>query len=410
MTINIIADGVTDNADTLDAITAGNIPYTFPSGVIYTSRPFTPPRNARTMGQGVGATIIRGSGQTPVVRRVEASHLPTAFNITMGAMTIDANGYSGNAVEFGYFNEFLLDDIEIINASGGSTGRGLFIQECYLGKAHKLRAYGHSLACVWLAKGNKNNTGPNNFHLESADIIGNNMPSCIGLYAEDTQGILIDGRCDFEGSGNGNKAIDIRRCDNVTIKNNYIELWRNGAIFGDGGGNTRIFVEENEINALSDVICDFGTITSETRNQTIVVGGNKFMDLRPRNHPSGPQKCVRIGNAQEFAWSKQNLTSSGDMCELYDQSPKTGGIFVNTESISVQTLTGGDATIRTVSVPGARPLDPVQVSFNQCPLGITMYGQVSSSGNSVNIAIENTASGTIPAFSGQIRVVVTKIH
>lgn len=393
-----VGDGVANDTAAFQAAIATGRSLLIPAGTYLITTALVPAVNTMWCGEGVSRTVLKGGGTNKVIARVEAAHLPTTFNIAMRDFSVNGNGYAGPAAHFAYFNELFLSNMEFYGTTGSALGVGLKIEEVYLWLVQKCRFHDNTFAGIHLPKGTKNLTGANAGAILNGDFIGNNQPQSFGIIGDTVQNLLIQGN-DFEGSGNGNKAIDLRNCEGVTIADNYIELWVNGAIILDGGGNRRFSIRDNVINSQALYVCDLTHPT--TPNNNIDFTRNRFADV------TGSQTCVRIGTATNVTFCG-NDRNSGNMCELYAESPNGRGFISQTVAYTGSaTLAAKDGSGQTVTVNGARLGDRVTVSFDGNKPGVIWAAQVVAA-NSVYVVNFNTGSASVSAVAGNVTVAVHK--
>jgi len=229
--------------------------------------------------------------------------------------------------------------------------------------------------------------------------MGNNQALFIGLAFDRGQNILVFSN-DFEGSGNGNKAIDLNGVEGVHILQNYIELWVGAAIAANNGlGNDRVTIEQNVINANSTQVCNFNDTT--VANDRITFRANRFADI------TGGQTCVLFGNTTNVVFV-DNDPAAGVPADLYAASPRTVQALTGSTTWDPGSFADGASLNNNVTVTGAAVGDACAVSFSTIGTrNILITGHVSAA-NTVRCVLFNKEGSAVDLTSGTLRAWVFK--
>lgn len=272
-----------DNTDAINAaISASERPVLIP-GMFNVSGPIYLKRGVDLVGLSRVYCGINQTGPHPVLVKQEPNHnqqnrLESSISnlkLSGGTVGIDLS---------------MLDMVRVDNCWLTGMSEGVRLTNVYHYAIRDSVIEDCSIACINLQS--SNGVGCNRGEISGNELIGNNQSSCIGININGGQEIVINNN-DLEGSGNGSKAIDMNGTEGVLVQGNYIELWVNGAIVANsGGGNKRLRVVHNVINALSTNICNLNDTV--TPNDNIIFAHNRFADS------SSSQTCILVGNTTNF--------------------------------------------------------------------------------------------------------------
>jgi hypothetical protein len=234
--------------------------------------------------------------------------------------------------------------------------------------------------------------GPNN------DVNGNNMAIFIGIAVEVAQNVVITGN-NFEGSGSGRKAVDLRGSDGVWICGNYIEHWVDAAITATSGWtNSRLFVMENVIHARNTATC---YLDNSAPNDNVVFALNRFPDLRPE------QIAVNVGSTTNFC-EFNNDSGVRSITESYSRSCITARALQASVTWAPSVMVSGAVVAVNVNVPGAAVGDTCLASFDQLGANNVMISSHVSAANTVRVMLLNQEATMVGYAAGTLNVKVFK--
>jgi hypothetical protein len=326
-------------------------------------------------------------------------------NLSDAHIRIESIGFVGTpaaigALHFSKVNYLLVRDCAFERFFGDAkTVRGVGIQmtECFIwGVEHchfediglvGLNLAGDEYGC------NHGVFGPNN------EVIGNSRATFTGISIDTAQNVVITSN-DFEGSGNGGKAIELRGSEGIWICGNYMEKWKKAAIAANAGeGNKRVFIMENAIHAESSNICDFNN--SAKPNENVVVALNRFIDAR------ASQTCVLVGTTHTFC-EFNNDPNLGRITEVYSPSSITARALEKSLGWNFQAIASGAAGAVVVDVPGAVVGDVCVASFDQIAAKDFLISAHVSAADTVRVVLMNKEATTVNFPPGTLRVKVFK--
>jgi len=233
------------------------------------------------------------------------------------------------------------------------------------------------------------------------EVIGNDRPNFIGVSVNTSQNITITGN-DFEGSTNGNKAIDLSGSEGVFITNNYIEQWVGAAIAANSGlRNRRVLIMGNALHTVASrlEVCNFNNVASP--NDNVVVALNRFLDLTPS------QICAFVGTTTNFC-EFNNDPDSGKITEAYQPSCVTARAMQGSASWNPPSIASGAVAAIDIGVSGAAFGDACIASFDKLLTNNILISAHVSALNIVRIVLFNKAATAVDLAAGTVRVKVFK--
>lgn len=396
-------DGVTSDTVALQhaisvATVANGGEIFIPAGTLrLTAAQVLPPR---TSLKGVGRALskIKVDGSFVGLSVSTANHDPIQSQVHTRIEGIGFLGVSGalGALHFSKVNYVLLRDCAFEDFVG--TAFGVQMTQCYVwGVEHcifqNIGGVGLKLVAADGVGCNQGVFGPNN------EVIGNNQASFIGISVDRAQNVVITGN-DFEGSTNGNKAIDLEGTDGVWIAGNYIELWTQAAIAANSGpANRRLFIMENVINATSPQVCNFNNVANP--NSNVVVALNRFADL------GASQTCVFVGSTTNFC-EFNNDPDIGRITEGYSPSCAAARALEKNTAWNPAAIASGAVGAVSVNVPGAVVGDPCVASFDKVLTNNVLISAHVSAANTVRVVLFNKEGVSVDLPAGTVRVKVFK--
>jgi len=292
-------------------------------------------------GTGVAAVTLRGEG-SPRPRIVPASTSRSAVIRVQGRwnlenLQLDVGGARMFAVLFtGTAGQSSLSGSEL---NGGTSGAGVVvegasgitIQNNIVRHFIQSGTDSHGVAVVGPVRGLVIRN--NDIHHNSGDSI-----QCQG-YQAPVENVLIEGNTLHD---EGENAVDIKGCRNVTIRGNSMFGFPNAAVrpVGSSAGEaivlhqsaSSIVVQGNTISRAGRGV---SVLAASTPSESIWVKDNHFQDIR--NMPVGNGQAVRIARARKV-WVEGNLienTASYGLMLAADGTPVEGLVVRN------NTLKGG---------------------------------------------------------------------
>lgn len=392
-------DGVVDDTAAVQAaLTAGGEVY-FPPGTYRITSSLTLATNSVLRGAGRRNSIIKVDAAVIGAARVYASKLSTnVMKIEVRNLGFQGTATALGALHFDKGDHVVIDSCDFFDFTSVS-GYGVKLTNVYHWAISNCKFENIKIAGLYLVSAggvgcNAGVFGPNN------DLIGNNQASFIGLVMDLGQNILVYGN-NFEGSGNGNKAIDMNGTEGVLIFQNYIELWVAAAIAANNGlGNRRVTVEQNVIQANSTNICNFND-TSIT-NQRITFRGNRFADA------TGGQTCVVLGSTTNAVF-QDNDPASATPSDRHGASPQGVQALTGTVTWDPGSIADNASAATTLTVTGAAVGDPVAVTHDQIGArNMQITGHVQAA-NTVRVVLFNDDGAPVDLVSGTVRAWVFKL-
>lgn len=381
------------------ASAAGGGEIFIPQGVLrITSAQVLPLRTSlRGLGREISKIVIDGA-----FTGISVTALTHDWVASQAHTRIEGIGFSGasnaaGALHFARVDWVVVRDCAFRNFTA-STAVGITMTQCFRWTVEhcffeNITSVGLNLASESGVGCNHGVFGPNN------EVVGNNQASFIGLNLDRGQNITITGN-DFEGSGNGNKAIDMAGSDGIWICGNYIEQWTQAAIAANSGAaNHRTYVMENVIHASSTVVCNFNNVSAPNNN--IVFALNRFADI------AATQTCVFSGtttNLCEF----NNDPDLGKITEAYAPSCITARALQKSVAWDPGAVASGAVTAINVTVAGAVLGDPCISSFDQLSGNNWMISAHVSATNTVRVVLLNKEAVAIDCPAGTLRIKVFK--
>jgi len=393
-----VGDNTTDDTTAIqNALNMAQEVY-FPQGTYRITSSLNIPANTIIKGAGRRVSVIRVDGAFIGATRIYGSKLSTnVMKIRIQDMGFQGTATAVAALHFDKGDIVKVDSCDFYDfTASGATGIRMtnvyfwWVSDC---KFENIHTFGIRLLSASSVGCNAGICGPNN------DFIGNNQASFVGLSMDRGQNINVVSN-DFEGSGNGNKAIDMDGTEGILISQNYIELWVNGAISGNNGlGNRRVTIEQNVINANSTQVCNFNDAT--TPNDRIVFRSNRFADL------TGAQTCVFYGSTTNTIF-QDNDPSSGIPSDKYTVSPRSVQALFGSVTWDPVSFADGAVLNNNITVTGAAVGDAVAVSFSTLGTrNILISGHVSAA-NTVRVVLYNREGSAVDLTSGTLSAWVFK--
>lgn len=394
-----VGDGVTDDTAAIQAaLDAGaNVVYV-PAGTYRITATISIPENVIVYGAGRRAATIVVDGAIVGASKV----YPSKSSLNVMKIEIRGIGFKGTPTALG---GLLFDKGDNVAVQGcdfydftavGAYGVKLinvYHWQVANSKFENIAGIGLQLSSAGGVGCNQGICGPNN------DFIGNNQANFIGTALNYGQGIHIYSN-NYEGSGNGNKGIDLNGTEGISISLNYIELWVGGAITANSGlGNQRITIEQNVINALSTNACNFND--TSVANQRVTVRANRFADL------SGGQTCVFFGSSTKVVF-QDNDTGVATASDLYSVPLQSFHGFTSTHTWDPESVPDKDSAAGLFTVTGASVGDVVIATFDQIgsrDMQLTAHVQ---SANTVRAILYNDEGASVNLSSGTIRFWIIK--
>lgn len=371
---------------------------------------FFPPGTYRiTAGLTISPdTILQGAGRRRAIILVDGAVVgasltyPSKVSTNVMRVEVRGLGFRGTANALGGLH---FDKGDVVTIDGCDFydftrvgGYGVKLTNVYFwhlsnSKFENIHTFGLSLVAVAGVGCNAGICGPNN------DFVGNNQALFIGTSFDRGQNILVFCN-DYEGSGNGNKALDLNGVEGVHILQNYIELWQGAAIAANNGlGNKRITLEQNVINANSTQVCNFND--TSVANDRIVFRANRFADI------AGGQTCVLFGNTTNVVFV-DNDPAAGVPADLYAASPRTAQALTGTATWDPGALANGATTNTNVTVQGAAVGDACSVTFSPIGTRNMLINAHVAAANTVRVVLLNHEGAAVDLPSGTVRVWVFK--
>ena len=391
-------DGTTDDTAALQAaLTAGGEVF-LPAGTYRVTTGLTISENTVLRGAGRRRSIIKVDGAVIGAAKTYASKSSAnVMKIEVRGLGFQGTATALGALHFDKGDHVVIDSCDFYDFTAtGAYGVKLtnvyhwVVSNC---KFENIKTVGLSLVSAGSVGCNAGVCGPNN------DFIGNNQTSFIGLNFDRGQNILVYGN-NFEGSGNGNKGLDLNGTEGVLIVQNYLEAWVNGAITANNGlGNRRVTVEQNVINAQSTSVCNFNDTT--VTNDRITFRGNRFADV------IGGQTCVVFGSTTNAVF-QDNDPAGGTPADTYAASPRSVQALTGTATWDPGSIADNASAATTLTVTGAAVGDPVSVTFDQIGArNMQITGHVQAA-NTVRAVLFNDDGAPVDLASGTVRVWVFK--
>lgn len=385
-----VGDGVVDDTTAIqEALTAGGT-VLFPAGTYRITSSLNIPANTIMQGQGRANSIIKVDGAFIGATRIYASKAPTnVMKIEVRGLGFQGTATALGALHFDKGDVVTIDSCDFFDFTA-TGGFGVKLTNVYFWqvshcKFENIKAVGLSLISAGGVGCNAGVCGPNN------DFIGNNQALFIGTAFDRGQNILVYSN-DYEGSGNGNKAIDLNGVEGVYILQNYIELWQNAAIAANSGlGNKRVTLEQNVINANSAQVCNFNDTT--VANDRITFRANRFADT------TAGQTGVFFGNSLNVVFV-DNDPGASVPSDRYTSSPRTVQALVGSTTWDPGAIPDGSASEITFTVPGAAVGDVCSVSLSTIgSRNMLITGHVSAA-NTVRVVLFNKEGAAVDLPSG----------
>jgi hypothetical protein len=391
-------DGTTDDAAAFTAALAASRHVLVPAGTYRLASTVTLPENTVLQGAGRRASIIKVDAAVVGMSKTYASKVSTnVMKIEVRGLGFQGTATALGALHFDKGDHVVIDSCDFYDftATGayGAKLTNVYHWQVSNSKFENIKAVGLWLASAGGVGCNAGVFGPNN------DVIGNNQTSFIGLLFDRGQNVLVYGT-NFEGSSNGNKAIDLNGVEGVLITQNYIELWVNGAITANSGlGNRRVTVEQNVINANSTNVCNFND--TAVTNQRITFRANRFADV------AGGQTCVFFG-ATTNAIFEDNDPASGIPTDALTASPRSVQALTGTTTWDPGAIADNHSASTTLTVTGAAVGDACTVTLSTIGsrnMQITAHVQAA---DTVRVVLFNDEGAGVDLPSGTVRVWVFK--
>jgi hypothetical protein len=410
-----ILDGVAnDTTPLLKAITVasqlGGAEIFIPLGILRLTASVALPARVSLRGEGRMASRIKVDGAFTGITVATPDHDPVQSQVhtrILGVGFVGGPGATG-ALHFSRVNYILVRDCAfegfVSTENFIPSGFGIQMTQCYIWAVEhcffqNINAVGLRLVPASVVGSpelvgcNQGVFGPNN------EVIGNNQPSFIGISVSTSQNVVIANN-DFEGSGNGNKAIDLIGVEGAWICGNYIEQWSQAAIAANtGGASKRVFIAGNFVHATSANVCNFNNVTNP--NSNFVVALNRFADL------VATQTCVFVGTTQKFC-EYNNDPSGGKFNEIYSPSSATVTALNASIAWNPPAIASGSAAAVIISVPGAVVGDLCLASLDNLGANNFLLSAHVMSANSVRVVLFNKEASAVDLPSGTLRVKVFK--
>jgi hypothetical protein len=391
-------DGTTDDTAAIQAALNGSNQVYFPAGVYRVTSTITVPVNAVLQGDGRRSAIIKVDGAIIGMSRTYATKLPAnVMKIEVRGLGFEGSATALGALHFDKGDHVVIDSCDFYDFTTAGA-YGVKLTNVYHWYVSNSKFENINLVGLWLVSAggvgcNAGVCGPNN------DFVGNNQASFIGMVFDRGQNILVYGN-NFEGSGNGNKALDLDGAEGVLITQNYIEAWLNGAIVGNSGlGNRRVTIEQNVINAQSTNVCNFND--TATTNSRIVFRSNRFADV------IGSQTCVVFGSTTRAIF-QDNDTDAGVPADTHTVSPRAVQSLTSTTTWDPGSIADGDAAATTLTVGGAEVGDACFATLSTIGARNMLLSAHVQATNTVRVTLLNKDGAPVDLASGTVRVWVFK--
>lgn len=398
-----ISDATTafESAITVASVEAGQI--FVPAGTWIITRALALPFNTSLKGVGrlVSKIQVNGAFTGVSVTAATNSHTTSQAHTRIEGIGFEGSGAALGALYFARVNWVVVRDCAFRNFTGtGAFGIELLhcfnwkVEHCYF---EAIQAVGVKLLSE-LDGGsyvgcNHGIFGPNN------DVIGNGQAAFIGVSVDRAQNVVITGN-NFEGSDNGNKAIELNGSEGVWICGNYIERWAQAAIAANSGdANRRLCVMENVIHAASSNVCNINNISHP--NENVVFAMNRFSDI------GSTQTAVFVGTTTTFC-EFNNDPAAGKITESYAPSCITARALQASTTWNPGSIASNAVSAVNVSVPGAVAGDTCSASFDQIGANNVMISAHVSAANTVRIMLLNREAAAVGLPAGTVRVKVFK--
>lgn len=390
-----------ESAIAVASIQAGEI--FVPAGTWIITRPLALPFNTSLKGVGRRVSQIKVNG---AFTGISVTATTNSHATSQAHTRIEGIGFVGSTTAFGalYFarvNWIVVRDCAFVDfTSSGGFGVELLhcfnwkVEHCYFENIHsvgvKLLAEAEGSGFVGC---NHGVFGPNN------DLTGNNQSAFVGVSIDYAQNVVIKDN-NFEGSTNGNKAIDLNGSEGVWICGNYIELWTQAAIAANSGdSNRRLCVMENVIHATSGNVCNLNNVAHP--NENVVFAMNRFSDL------NSTQTAVFVGTTTNFC-ELNNDPAGGRITEAYSPSCITARALQGSTTWTPGTIVTNAVSAVNVNVPGAALGDPCLASFDLLGANNVLVSAHVSAANTVRVMLHNREATSVGFSAGTVRVKVFK--
>jgi hypothetical protein len=391
-------DGIADDSAAFNAALAASRYVQVPAGTYRLASSVNIPANTVLQGAGRRASTILVDAAVTGMTRIYGSKLSTnVMKIEVRGLGFRGGAAALGALHFDKGDHVVIDSCDFYDFTAAS-GVGVKLTNVYHWqvsncKFENIQGVGVSLVSAGGVGCNAGIFGPNN------DVVGNNQASFIGLAFDRGQNILVYGN-NFEGSSNGNKAIDMNGTEGVLITQNYIELWVNGAIIANNGlGNRRVTVEQNVINANSTNVCNFND--TGVTNQWITFRANRFADV------TGGQTCVFFGSTTSPVF-EDNDPASGIPTDALAASPRSVQALTGTVAWDPGSISDGAATATSVTVTGAAVGDACTATLSTIGARNMLITAHVSATNTVRVTLFNKDGAPVDLPSGTVRAWVFK--
>lgn len=374
-----------------------------PAGTWNISSPLALPFNTSLKGVGRRVSLIKVNGAFTGVSVTAAtnSHATSQAHTRIEGVGFVGSATAQGALYFARVNWIVVRDCSFVDfPASGAFGIELLhcfnwkVEHCYFENIHSI-----GLNLVAELDGadyvgcNHGVFGPNN------DINGNNQSAFIGVSVGRAQNIVISEN-NFEGSGNGNKAIELNGSEGVWICGNYIEQWTQAAIAANSAqANRRVFIMENVVNATSINVCNINNV--EHPNDNVVFAMNRFADI------NGGQTAVYVGGTTNFC-EFNNDRAGGRITEQYAPSCITARALQGSTTWSPGTIVSGAVNAVNVNVLGAVPGDPCLASFNEIGARNVLISAHVAAANTVRVMLNNREGASVAFAAGTVSVKVFK--
>lgn len=374
-----------------------------PAGTWVITRPLALPFNTSLKGVGRRVSLIQINGAFTGISVTAAtnSHATSQAHTRIEGIGFIGSATADGALYFARVNWIVVRDCAFLDFSSvGAFGIELLhcfnwkVEHCYFEGIHSVGVKllsepeaGQYVGC------NHGIFGPNN------DVIGNNVSAFIGISVDRAQNVVITGN-NFEGSDNGNKAIELNGSEGVWICGNYIERWTQAAITANSGeSNRRLCVMENVIHAISSNVCNLNNVANP--NENVVFAMNRFSDI------AVSQTAVFVGTTTNFC-ELNNDPNIGKITENYSPSCVTARALQGSTTWTPGSILSGALSAVNVNVPGAVAGDPCLASFDQLGANNVLVSAHVSAANTVRVMLHNRESTTVGYSTGTVRVKVFK--
>ncbi len=391
-------DGVTDDSAAFTAALAASRHVLVPAGTYRLASTVTIPENTVLQGTGRRTSVIKVDGAVVGMSKTYASKLSTnVMKIEIRGLGFQGTATALGALHFDKGDHIVIDACDFYDFTAAGA-YGVKLTNVYHWQVSNSKFENIKAAGAWLASSggvgcNAGVFGPNN------DVVGNNQASFIGLILDRGQNVLVYGN-NFEGSSNGNKAIDMDGTEGVLITQNYIELWVNGAIIANNGsGNRRVTVEQNVINANSTNVCNFND--TGVTNQRITFRANRFADV------VGSQTCVFFGSTTSPVF-EDNDPASGIPTDALTASPRSVQALTGTATWDPGSIADAAAAATSVTVTGAAVGDACVATLSTLGARNMLITAHVSATDTVRVTLFNKDGAPVDLASGTVRVWVFK--